>query len=70
MVAATAFVVGGSLFAIGAALAQIGAVPTLYLSVYLVGWLLFPISGHLAMAGLPVAGGASGAAVTSAGGGR
>lgn len=45
-VAATAFVIGGSLFATGAALAQLGAAPTLYLSVYLVGGVFFSTGGY------------------------
>ncbi len=45
-VAATAFVIGGSLFAIGAALAQAGVDPTAYLSVYLVGGLFFSSGGY------------------------
>jgi hypothetical protein len=48
-VAATAFVVGGSLFAIGAALAQTGAAPTLYLSVYLVGGFFFSSGGYASL---------------------
>lgn len=44
--AATAFVIGGSLFAIGAALAQTGAAPSLYLSVYLVGGVFFSTGGY------------------------
>lgn len=45
-VAATAFVIGGSLFAIGAALAQAGASPSLYLSVYLTGGVFFSSGGY------------------------
>jgi hypothetical protein len=45
-VAATAFVAGGSLFAIGAALAQGGADPTLYCSVYLAGGIFFSTGGY------------------------
>jgi hypothetical protein len=45
-VSATAFVVGGSLFAIGAALAQSGADPTMYCSVYLVGGVFFSTGGY------------------------
>lgn len=48
-VAATAFVIGGSLFAIGAALAQAGAAPTLYLSVYLVGGAFFSTGGYASL---------------------
>jgi hypothetical protein len=48
-VAATAFVVGGSLFAIGAALAQSGASPTLYLSVYMVGGVFFSTGGYASL---------------------
>ncbi|HXS47605.1 MAG TPA: hypothetical protein VN756_09090 [Solirubrobacterales bacterium] len=44
--AATAFVVGGLLFALGAALAQVGAAPSLYLSVYLVGGMFFSSGGY------------------------
>jgi hypothetical protein len=47
--AATAFVVGGSLFAIGAALAQSGASPTLYLSVYMVGGVFFSSGGYASL---------------------
>jgi hypothetical protein len=45
-VAATAFVFGGSLFAIGAALAQMGAAQTLYCSVYLAGGICFSSGGY------------------------
>jgi hypothetical protein len=45
-VAATAFVFGGSLFAIGAGLAQAGAAPTLYCSVYLAGGIFFSTGGY------------------------
>jgi hypothetical protein len=45
-VAATAFLVGGSLFAIGAALAQSGVVATGCASVYLVGGVFFSIGGY------------------------
>jgi hypothetical protein len=45
-VAATAFVFGGSLFAIGAALAQLGAAQTLYCSVYLAGGICFSSGGY------------------------
>lgn len=48
-VAATAFVVGGSLFAIGAALAQSGASPDLYLYVYLVGGVFFSGGGYASL---------------------
>jgi hypothetical protein len=48
-VAATAFVVGGSLFAIGAALAQSGAAPSLYLSVYLIGGVFFCTGGYASL---------------------
>ena len=48
-VAATAFVIGGSLFAIGAALAQAGASPSLYLSVYLVGGVFFSCGGFASL---------------------
>jgi hypothetical protein len=45
-VAATAFVVGGSLFAIGAALAQAGVDQTVCASVYLVGGVFFSTGGY------------------------
>lgn len=45
-VAATAFVFGGSLFAIGAGLAQAGADQTLYCSVYLAGGIFFSAGGY------------------------
>jgi hypothetical protein len=45
-VAASAFVLGGSLFAIGAALAQTGAAQTLYCSVYLAGGIFFSTGGY------------------------
>jgi hypothetical protein len=45
-VAATAFLLGGSLFAIGAALAQVGALPTVYCSVYLAGGICFSTGGY------------------------
>jgi hypothetical protein len=45
-VAATAFVVGGSLFAIGAALAQAGVDATACASVYLVGGVFFSTGGY------------------------
>jgi hypothetical protein len=45
-VAATAFVLGGSLFAIGAAMAQLGAAQTLYCSVYLAGGIGFSTGGY------------------------
>jgi len=48
-VAATAFVIGGSLFAIGAGLAQAGAAPRLYLSVYLVGGVFFSSGGYASL---------------------
>jgi hypothetical protein len=48
-VAATAFVIGGSLFAIGAALAQSGAAPDLYLWVYLVGGVFFSSGGYASL---------------------
>jgi hypothetical protein len=44
--AATAFLLGGSLFAIGAGLAQAGATVTLYCSVYLVGGIFFSTGGY------------------------
>jgi hypothetical protein len=48
-VAATAFVCGGSLFAIGAALAEAGASPDLYLCVYLVGGVFFSSGGFASL---------------------
>jgi hypothetical protein len=45
-VAATAFVFGGSLFAVGAALAQGGADPNVYCSVYLAGGVFFSAGGY------------------------
>jgi hypothetical protein len=45
-VAATAFLIGGSLFALGAALAQAGVSPTACASVYLVGGAFFSIGGY------------------------
>ena len=45
-VAATAFVLGGSLFALGAALAQAGRRPDLYCSVYLAGGVFFSTGGY------------------------
>ncbi len=45
-VAATAFAIGGSLFAIGAALAQSGVSPTACASVYLVGGVFFSTGGY------------------------
>jgi hypothetical protein len=45
-VAATAFLIGGSLFAIGAALAQAGASTTACASVYLVGGVFFSTGGY------------------------
>ncbi len=48
-VAATAFVVGGSLFAIGAGLAQSGASPSLYLSIYLIGGFFFSSGGYASL---------------------
>ena len=48
-VAATAFVFGGSLFAIGAALAQGGAAVGLYLSVYVVGGVFFSTGGFASL---------------------
>jgi hypothetical protein len=45
-VAATAFLVGGSLFAVGAALAQAGASATVCASVYLVGGVFFSTGGY------------------------
>ena len=44
--AATSFVLGGSLFAAGAALAQSGAEATLYCSVYLAGGFFFSCGGY------------------------
>jgi hypothetical protein len=48
-VAATAFVAGGSLFAIGAALAQAGVTGEVYLSVYLVGGVFFSTGGYASL---------------------
>jgi hypothetical protein len=48
-VAATAFLVGGSLFAIGAALAQAGVAESVYLSVYLVGGVFFSTGGYASL---------------------
>lgn len=45
-VAATAFVIGGSLFAAGAALAQAGVEATVCATVYLVGGVFFSIGGY------------------------
>ena len=45
-VAATAFLIGGSLFAIGAALAQAGVSTTACASVYLVGGVFFSTGGY------------------------
>lgn len=48
-VAATAFVIGGSLFAIGAVLAQHGVSPTVCVSVYLVGGVFFSTGGYASL---------------------
>jgi hypothetical protein len=48
-VAATAFVIGGSLFAIGAALAQAGVAEDVYLSVYLLGGVFFCSGGYASL---------------------
>lgn len=45
-VAATAFLVGGSLFALGAALAQSGVNPTACATIYLVGGVFFSTGGY------------------------
>jgi hypothetical protein len=45
-VAATAFLIGGSLFALGAALAQAGANPTACATIYLVGGVFFSTGGY------------------------
>jgi hypothetical protein len=45
-VAATAFLIGGSLFALGAALAQAGVNPTACASIYLVGGVFFSTGGY------------------------
>jgi hypothetical protein len=45
-VAATAFLIGGSLFALGAALAQTGADPTACATIYLVGGVFFSTGGY------------------------
>lgn len=44
--AATAFLIGGSLFALGAALAQAGVNPTACASIYLVGGVFFSTGGY------------------------
>lgn len=48
-VAATAFLIGGSLFALGAALAQAGAEFTLCASIYLVGGVFFSTGGYVSV---------------------
>ncbi len=48
-VAATAFLIGGSLFAIGAALAQAGVAETACAGVYLVGGVLFSTGGYVSV---------------------
>jgi hypothetical protein len=45
-VAATAFLIGGSLFALGAALAQAGIDPTACATIYLVGGVFFSTGGY------------------------
>jgi hypothetical protein len=45
-VAATAFLIGGSLFAIGAALAQAGVNPTACATIYLLGGVFFSTGGY------------------------
>jgi hypothetical protein len=45
-VAATAFLVGGSLFALGAALAQAGVNPTACATIYLIGGVFFSTGGY------------------------
>jgi hypothetical protein len=45
-VAATAFLIGGSLFALGAALAQAGVNPTACATIYLVGGVFFSTGGY------------------------
>lgn len=45
-VAATAFLIGGSLFALGAALAQAGVSPTACATIYLVGGVFFSTGGY------------------------
>jgi hypothetical protein len=45
-VAATAFLIGGSLFALGAALAQAGVTPTACASIYLIGGVFFSTGGY------------------------
>ena len=45
-VAATAFLIGGSLFALGAALAQAGVDPTACATIYLVGGVFFSTGGY------------------------
>lgn len=48
-VAATAFLIGGSLFAIGAALAQGGVAETACAGVYLVGGVFFSTGGYVSV---------------------
>jgi Ca2+/H+ antiporter len=45
-VAATAFLIGGSLFALGAALAQAGVDPTACATIYLIGGVFFSAGGY------------------------
>jgi hypothetical protein len=45
-VAATALLIGGSLFALGAALAQAGVNPTVCATIYLVGGVFFSTGGY------------------------
>ena len=45
-VAATAFLIGGTLFAVGAALAQAGAAETVCATIYLVGGVFFSTGGY------------------------
>lgn len=49
LLAATAFALGGSLFAIGAGLAQAGAAVDLYCSVYLLGGICFSTGGYASL---------------------
>ena len=49
-VAATAFLIGGSLFALGSALAQAGVDPTACATIYLVGGVFFSTGGYASVA--------------------
>ncbi len=66
-IAATAFLVGGALFAIGAALAQAGVDETVCATVYLIGGVFFSIGGYtsvLQVVNEPERGRDAGASVT------